>query len=124
MWFPGDLRTKPESSRAITSRPSVASRSGALRMSQKGSGVRGSGPRFGTESSGTANRSRCLWSRFRKKPRHLLSVTALLYLFIGLFIFVRRWNAPRAIHFYVFCLVSFVLYSFHYTGKLNSFDWT
>src|SRR6202047_2532534 len=53
-----------------------------------------------------------------------LRVTALLYLFIGLFIFVRRWNAPRAIHFYVFCLVSFVLYSFHYSGKLNSFDWT
>ena len=23
----------------------------------------------------------------------------LLYLFIGLFIFVRRWNAPRAVHF-------------------------
>src|SRR6266852_4421664 len=36
----------------------------------------------------------------------------LLYLFIGLFIFVRRWNAPRAVHFYVFCLVSFILYSF------------
>ena len=53
-----------------------------------------------------------------------LRITALLYLFIGLFIFARRWNAPRAIHFYVFCLVSFVLYSFHYTGKLNSFDWT
>jgi len=53
-----------------------------------------------------------------------LRITALLYLFIGLFIFVRRWNAPRAIHFYVFCLVSFILYSFHYTGKLNSFDQT
>ena len=53
-----------------------------------------------------------------------LRVTALLYLFIGLFIFVRRWNAPRAVHFYVFCLASFVLYSFHYSGKLNSFDWT
>jgi len=53
-----------------------------------------------------------------------LRVTALLYLFIGLFIFARRWNAPRAVHFYLFCLVSFILYSFHYTGKLNSFDWT
>ena len=40
-------------------------------------------------------------------------VVGLLYLFIGLFIFIRRWNAPRAIHFYVFCLVSFVLFSFH-----------
>ncbi len=53
-----------------------------------------------------------------------LRITALLYIFIGLFIFVRRWNAPRAIHFYIFCLVSFILYSFHYTGKLNSFDTT
>src|SRR5580658_3782378 len=52
-----------------------------------------------------------------------LRVTALLYLFIGLFIFVRRWNAPRAIHFYVFCLVSFVLFSFHYSGKLDAFDY-
>src|ERR1700722_1292784 len=53
-----------------------------------------------------------------------LRFTALLYLFIGLFIFARRWNAPRAIHFYIFCLVSFILYSFHYSGKLNSFDET
>ena len=52
-----------------------------------------------------------------------LRITALVYLFIGLFIFVRRWTAPRAVHLYVFCLASFVLYSFHYTGKLNSFDW-
>ena len=52
-----------------------------------------------------------------------LRVVALLYLFIGLFIFVRRWNAPRAVHFYVFCLVSFVLWSFHFSGKLDTFDW-
>jgi two-component system NtrC family sensor kinase len=52
-----------------------------------------------------------------------LSVVGVLYLFIGLFIFARRWNAARAVHFYVFCLVSFVLYSFQYTGKLTAFDW-
>ncbi len=52
-----------------------------------------------------------------------LRVVGLLYLFIGLFIFARRWNAPRAVHFYVFCLVSFVLYAFQYSGKLNEFDW-
>jgi two-component system, NtrC family, sensor kinase len=50
-------------------------------------------------------------------------VVGLLYLFIGLFIFIRRWNAPRAVHFFVFCLVSFVLFSFHYSGKLDSFDY-
>ena len=51
-----------------------------------------------------------------------LRVVGLLYLFIGLFIFARRWNAPKAVHFYVFCLVSFILYSFHFSGKLDSFD--
>jgi len=48
---------------------------------------------------------------------------ALIYLFIGLFIFARRWNAPRAVHFYVFCLVSFIFCSFHYSGKLDTFDY-
>jgi len=52
-----------------------------------------------------------------------LSFVGVLYLFIGLFIFARRWNATRAVHFYVFCLVSFVLYTFQYTGKLTPFDW-
>src|SRR5260221_5179259 len=51
-----------------------------------------------------------------------LRVFGLLYLFIGLFIFARRWNAPRAVHFYVFCLVSFVVCSFHFSGKLDTFD--
>jgi len=52
-----------------------------------------------------------------------LRIVGLIYLFIGIFIFVRRWNAPRAVHFYVFCLVSFVLYTFHYSGKLDAFDY-
>src|SRR5438876_3222790 len=52
-----------------------------------------------------------------------LRVVGLLFLFIGLFIFVRRWNAPRAVHFYVFCLVSFICWSFHYSGKFDAFDW-
>jgi len=51
-------------------------------------------------------------------------ILSLLYLFIGVFIFLRRWTAPRAVHFYIFCLVSFISYAFRYSGKLNSFDWT
>jgi len=60
-----------------------------------------------------------------QKPLHVenyLRFVGLLYLFIGLFIFIRRWNAPRAVHFYVFCLVSFILYSFQFSGKLDAFD--
>jgi two-component system NtrC family sensor kinase len=51
-------------------------------------------------------------------------LVALVYLLIGLYVLFRRWTAPHATHFYIFCLASFVLYSFHYTGKLNAFDWT
>src|SRR5579862_7187282 len=40
------------------------------------------------------------------------------YLAIGLFVYFRRGNAPRAQHFFVLCLTSFVLFTFHYTGKL------
>src|SRR5579863_4622291 len=63
-----------------------------------------------------AEKSTVLWNCF--------GILSLLYLFIGLFIFARRWTAPRAVHFYAFCLVSFIFYAFHYSGKLNSFDWT
>src|SRR3984893_11050385 len=52
-----------------------------------------------------------------------LRVVGVLYLVIGVYVFARLWNASRAVHFYTFCLASFVLFSFHYTGKLNSFDW-
>ena len=44
------------------------------------------------------------------------------YLLIGLFVYYRRVNAPRSLHFYVLCLASFVLSCFHFTGKLNAFD--
>jgi two-component system, NtrC family, sensor kinase len=56
------------------------------------------------------------------RSENYLRIVGLLYLFIGLFIFIRRWNAPRAVHFYVFCLVSFILCSFQYSGKWDAFD--
>ncbi len=52
-----------------------------------------------------------------------LRFIALIYLGIGLYVLLRRWTAPKSTHFYLFCLVSFIFYSFHYTGKLNQFDW-
>ncbi|HWJ46497.1 MAG TPA: GAF domain-containing protein, partial [Candidatus Udaeobacter sp.] len=48
---------------------------------------------------------------------------ALIYLAIGVYVLLRRWTAQGSTHFYIFCLVSFVAYSFHYTGKLDAFDW-
>ena len=52
-----------------------------------------------------------------------LRLIALVYLCIGMYVLLRRWTAPKSAHFYIFCLVSFIFYSFHYTGKLNDFDW-
>src|ERR1700716_1846844 len=52
-----------------------------------------------------------------------LRFIALVYLCIGIYVLFRRWTAPKSTHFYIFCLVSFVLYSFKYTTKLDTFDW-
>jgi two-component system NtrC family sensor kinase len=51
-------------------------------------------------------------------------VIGLVYLAIGIYVLFRRWTAPRAMHFYIFCLVSFALNTFHYTGKFDLLDWT
>jgi len=59
------------------------------------------------------------WRRFL-----IADLVGLLYLAIGIFVILRRRSARLAVHFYLFCLASFVLYAFHFTGKLNSFDWT
>ncbi len=56
--------------------------------------------------------------------RHYLELVGLLYLLIGTFILLRRWTARKSRHFYLFCLASFVLYTFAYTDKLITFDWT
>ena len=54
--------------------------------------------------------------------RNYLRCIALIYLGIGIYVLLRRWTAPGSTHFYVFCLVSFIAYSFHFTGKLDAFD--
>jgi two-component system NtrC family sensor kinase len=59
-----------------------------------------------------------------KSLNYWLRLIALIYLGIGLYVLLRRWTAPGSTHFYIFCLVSFIFYSFKYTGKLNEFDWT
>ncbi len=51
-------------------------------------------------------------------------VIALVYLAIGLYVLLRRWTAPKSTHFYVFCLTSFILYAFKYTGVFDGLDET
>jgi len=53
-----------------------------------------------------------------------MRLIAMVYLSIGIYVLFRRWTAPKATHFYVFCLASFVLYAFKYTTELDVFDWT
>ncbi|MBI3896615.1 MAG: PAS domain-containing protein [Acidobacteria bacterium] len=60
----------------------------------------------------------------RSAVRRFLQFVGVLYLALGLFVLARRFQAPHAIKFYLFCLASFVLFVFSYTGKLDSFDWT
>jgi two-component system, NtrC family, sensor kinase len=52
-----------------------------------------------------------------------LRLIALIYLSIGVYVLLRRWTAPGSTHFYIFCLVSFIAFSFHYVGNLSDFDW-
>ena len=59
-----------------------------------------------------------------KSQYNWLRLIGLIYLGIGLYVLLRRWTAPSSTHFYLFCLVSFIFYCFHYSGKLNAFDWT
>jgi len=51
-----------------------------------------------------------------------LRLIALIYLGIGVYVLLRRWTAPGSTHLYIFCLVSFIAYSFHYSFKLDAFD--
>ena len=61
-----------------------------------------------------AARDRALYSQY---------FTGIVYLAIGLFVYLRRGSAYKSQHFYIFCLASFIFSCFHYTGKLNTFDW-
>ncbi len=60
----------------------------------------------------------------RDRAMLYLDAVGLSYLAIGLFVYFRRGSAHKARHFYIFCLASFVLFCFHFTGKLNGFDKT
>jgi signal transduction histidine kinase len=53
-----------------------------------------------------------------------LRLIALIYLSIGLYVLFRRWTAPHSTHFYIFCLTSFVMYAFIYTGRFDALDQT
>ena len=60
--------------------------------------------------------------KFERADYQVMRLIALVYLAIGLYVLFRRWTAPKSTHFFVFCLVSFVLYAFKYTGQFDALD--
>ena len=74
--------------------------------------------RGGVEFSPTIN----IGEAKRDSSLYYQYLVGFLYLAIGLFVYFRRANAPRGLHFFLLCLSSFILFSFHYSGKLNAFD--
>ncbi len=51
-----------------------------------------------------------------------LIIVAFTYLGIGLLIYLRSGKAPGSFHFYLICVVSFVLYLYRYSGRADTFD--
>ncbi|HEY8668434.1 MAG TPA: PDZ domain-containing protein, partial [Tepidisphaeraceae bacterium] len=58
----------------------------------------------------------------RDKAIYFQYLTGTCFLLIGLFVYIRRGSASKALHFSLYCLASFIFSCFHYTGKLNGFD--
>ncbi len=59
-----------------------------------------------------------------RSVQQALRLIGLIYLAIGIYVLFRRWTAPRATHFYLFCLVSFALNALKYTGEWDALDKT
>jgi two-component system NtrC family sensor kinase len=79
--------------------------------------------KYSLERAGVPFKASVMLGEAAREPSlYYLYLVGLAYLGIGLFVYFRRSNAQRATHFYVLCLASFILATFHYTGKLNNFD--
>ncbi len=57
-----------------------------------------------------------------RSDNQVLRLIALVYLAIGVYVLLRRWTAPQSTHFFIFCLASFLLYGFKYTGVFDGLD--
>ena len=52
----------------------------------------------------------------------VLALLAFAYLGIGIFVFLPNWKTQGAFHFYLICLVAFILYFYRYSGRADFFD--
>jgi signal transduction histidine kinase len=80
-------------------------------------------PEYEIERRGVAIKTSVVITESEPDPAiYYQYIVGAAYLAIGLFVYFRRGKAPKSRHFYILCLTSFVLCTFHYTGKLNGFD--
>ena len=54
------------------------------------------------------------------RQRLYLEIIGLYSFVVGAFVLIKRFRAPHALHFYFVCLISFVLFAYSYTGKLDT----
>ncbi len=62
------------------------------------------------------------------KPQKLgrglyLAAIGLVYLVIGLYVLLKQGRAPYVRHFYLICLLAFVVHSYSFTEELDRLDW-
>jgi len=58
------------------------------------------------------------------RRRLYLEIIGIYFLLVGAFVLIKGFGAAPVMHFYYVCLVSFVLFAYSYTGKLDTLDWT
>ncbi len=52
----------------------------------------------------------------------VLALLAFAYLGIGIAVFLPNWKTQGAFHFFLICLVAFILYLYRYSGRADLFD--
>lgn len=58
------------------------------------------------------------------RQRLYLEIIGIYFFVVGAFVMFKRLHAAHVLHFYFVCLISFVLFAYSYSGKLDTFDWT
>jgi two-component system NtrC family sensor kinase len=57
------------------------------------------------------------------RQRLYLEIIGIYSFVVGAIVLIKRFPASHVLHFYFVCLISFVLFAYSYTGKLDVLDW-
>ncbi len=78
---------------------------------------------FGDLSRGAADIPELMARPQRLWQGLYLLLIGVVYLFIGLYVLIRRGRAQYTSHFHLICLTAFIVHAFSFTGKLDTLDW-